>query len=40
MAGPEPLAARARLAALNLAEATLFDDDDVIDPAGHDDEVY
>jgi protein-tyrosine-phosphatase len=37
---PAPPALGERLAALNLAEATLSDDDDVIDPAGHDAQVY
>jgi protein-tyrosine-phosphatase len=37
---PAPPALGDRLAALNLAEATLSDDDDVIDPAGHDAQAY
>lgn len=37
---PPPPALGARLAALKLGEAELDDADDVIDPAGHDAEVY
>jgi protein-tyrosine phosphatase len=36
--GPAPL--RDRVAALDLAAVTLTDDEDVDDPAGHDDDVY
>ena len=38
--GPRHRRLGERLAALKLAQATLSDDDDVIDPAGHDAQVY
>ena len=37
---PAPPGLGERLAALKLAQATLSDDDDVIDPAGHDAQAY
>jgi hypothetical protein len=35
-----PLSLQARVAALGLAEVDLSDDEDVMDPAGHEDDVY
>jgi protein-tyrosine-phosphatase len=35
-----PLSLQDRVAALGLAEVELSDDEDVMDPAGHDDDVY
>jgi protein-tyrosine-phosphatase len=37
---PGPPELPARVAALGLADVSLSDDEDVMDPAGHDDEVY
>jgi protein-tyrosine-phosphatase len=38
--GTRPVPVRDRVAALDLATVTLTDDEDVDDPAGHDDDVY